>query len=132
MNPLKKITLFSTLVLFPAIVHADCSEDSYDYHIRPNTSQHSPFSWSYPNENIRIYRWGRQEFDPIQQGIRNGELSRAEVRELRQERWNIANKEYAYRRDGQLTEKERKSLRNSWKDYYHDLNHELHDGEHRW
>jgi len=91
---------------------------SYGYGYRPGYNWNSSYSASGYDR-------------AIQNGVRSGQLSWREVRELREDQRDIREKAAAYRSDGYLSPRERDSLRDDLQDFRHDLNHELHDGEHR-
>lgn len=75
---------------------------------------------------------GHSSFEQmITQGARQGELSRAEVRELRDKQRDLGRERRRYLADGYLSQNERRELREDYHDLYGDLNHELTDGERR-
>lgn len=67
----------------------------------------------------------------IQQGVRSGEITRDEAKQLRQERRDIKQEERAYKADGKLTREERKDLHQDLNDLSKDIYREKHDGEKR-
>jgi len=69
--------------------------------------------------------------DRIQQGVRSGELTRAEAKGLRQEQRTIRTEERAYKSDGVLTPAERKDLHQDLNQASKDIYNEKHDTEKR-
>lgn len=69
--------------------------------------------------------------DRIRQGVRSGELTRAEVRDLNQQRREIRQEERAYKADGHLTRDERRDLHQDMNALSRDIYNEKHDGEKR-
>jgi hypothetical protein len=67
----------------------------------------------------------------IQQGIRSGELTRGEARQLVAEQRNIRQEERQYKSDGVLTGDERKDLRQDLRAASKDIYTEKHDAERR-
>ena len=70
--------------------------------------------------------------DAIWQGYSSGRLSPREVLELREKAQDVRRQEISYRSDGRLSDRERRDLQGEYQDFYHDLSHELNDGERRW
>jgi len=68
----------------------------------------------------------------IRNGIRDGQLSRNEVRELREEQRKIQLEDMAFKRDGRLDWQERENLKDDVGDFNRKLHHELNDGERGW
>lgn len=152
---MKNILIFSALLLVPiASARADwrtynsgnssiyAAQNSYIGNSRHNN--HYPRHNSFKNcdtprgprfYNNSHYSHNKPKFfaySQIKNGIRSGELSPRETRELREELFDIKRKENHYWADGYLSKWERESLRDDYKDFRHDLKHELNDGEHRW
>lgn len=69
--------------------------------------------------------------DRIRQGVRSGELTRAEVRDLNQQRREIRQEERAYKADGHLTRDERRDLHQDMNTLSRDIYNEKHDAEKR-
>ena len=67
----------------------------------------------------------------VKQGVRSGELTRDEARQLREERRAIRQEERAYKSDGKLTREERKDLHQDLNDLSKDIYTEKHDGDKR-
>lgn len=67
----------------------------------------------------------------IQQGVRSGELTRAEVRSARSERRAIGAEERAYKADGTLTRAERRDLHQDLNEASRDLYRDKHDDQQR-
>lgn len=67
----------------------------------------------------------------IRQGVRSGELTRAEVRGLNEQRREIRQEERAYKADGHLTKAERRDLHQDMNALSKDIHHEKHDAEKR-
>lgn len=65
----------------------------------------------------------------IKQGVRSGQLTKDEVRDLRSEQREIRQEERAYKADGKLTKEERKDLHQDMNDLSKDIYQEKHDGE---
>ena len=65
----------------------------------------------------------------VQRGVQSGELSRAEVRDIREEQRDIREKEQRYYSDGRLSNREWNDLRGDYKDFDKDIRHNLNDGE---
>ena len=67
----------------------------------------------------------------IQQGVRSGQLTKEEVKDLRSEQKAIRQEERAYKSDGQLTKEERKDLHQDMNELSKDIYQEKHDGDTR-
>ena len=67
----------------------------------------------------------------IQQGVRSGELTRGEARQLGAEQRNIRQEERQYKSDGVLTKAERKDLHQDLSAASKDIYSEKHDAEQR-
>lgn len=67
----------------------------------------------------------------INQGVRSGELTGQEVRDLRHERNEIRREERAYKSDGVLTREERKDLHQDMNEYSRDMYKQKHDDDQR-
>lgn len=67
----------------------------------------------------------------IQQGVRSGELTRGEARQLGAEQRNIRQEERQYKSDGVLTKTERKDLQQDLNVASKDIYNEKHDAERR-
>lgn len=67
----------------------------------------------------------------IQQGVRSGELTRAEARDLNHQRRELRQQERAYKADGQLTRAERRDLHQDLNALSKDIYNEKHDDESR-
>lgn len=150
---MKNIFIFGTLLLVPvASAHADwknyggnssiynhggnssiySAQSSYSNHPRHNNYNNcdSPRPRFYNNSNYNKPNYS--PYSQIRNGVRSGELSPRETRELRGDLFEIKNKENHYLADGHLSKWERESLRDDYNDFRHELKHELNDGEHRW
>ncbi len=145
MKTLKIFVLGISLLIFPLSSFADSPKGNYQTWNRntwSGTAQNYGNSWSrdvgnydyrhgysHLRERHRIapnYNYGR---NLIARGVRSGELSPKEVRDLQRAKEQLAKKEFAYRRDGRLTDRERDSLQDLREDYYDNLQHNLNDGE---
>ncbi len=73
-----------------------------------------------------------QQGDGIRQGVRSGELTRVEARNLREERQRIAAKERQYKSDGHLSRAERQDLQHDLDALSRDIKHEKHDNQERY
>lgn len=67
----------------------------------------------------------------LKQGVKSGELTRAEGRQLHQERKAIRVQERAYKSDGNLTRAERKDLHQDLNALSKDIYQQKHDDESR-
>ncbi len=72
-----------------------------------------------------------QQEQRIKQGVRSGELTRAETRELARERREIRQEEHAYKADGKLTPEERKDLHQDLNALNKEIYEQKHDDERR-
>lgn len=132
MKTVKQFVGLSLLVLIPGLAHADFRHDrDRDDDCRSNRYH----GWSgyngyyHPRGYAYGSSWGRN--DVIRDGIRNGQLSEREARELRGDLRDIQEKRSRYLADGRLSNNERRDLRDDYQDFRKDLNHELNDGERR-
>ena len=89
-------------------------------------------SYGYNNSGYKSFYGNSRLNGAVQNGIRNGELSWREVREVRRDERELRRKQAAYYSDGYLSRGERRDLRNERRDLYKDLRHNLRDGERRW
>lgn len=64
----------------------------------------------------------------IEQGVRSGRLTRPEARRLQRQERDIARTEASFKRDGEVTQKERQQLRNALARLNNDLAHLLGNG----
>lgn len=103
-----------------------------------NSGYSNGYSNGYGNGyNNGYYNNGNRGFgqsrdaDEIRYGIRSGQLSNREVRELADRRRQIEMEAASYRADGRLTPRERNEIREDYRDYREKLDHELNDGERR-
>jgi hypothetical protein len=71
------------------------------------------------------------EHQKIKQGIRSGELTRAEAKDLAQEQKGIREKERAYKADGELTPVERRDLHQDMNQASKHIYQEKHDAQQR-
>lgn len=69
--------------------------------------------------------------DRIRHGVKSGELTRAEAKELNQQRREIRQQERAYRADGSLTQAERRDLHHDMNALSKNIYNEKHDAEKR-
>ena len=67
----------------------------------------------------------------IKQGMKSGELTRHEARELRDEQRDIKQLEQAYKSDGKLTNAERKDLQHELNQQSRDIYQQKHDAQER-
>lgn len=148
MNRLLGVIAAGLIFTIPQLAQADRGghwesrggRDRYysSYNVR-NQNHSNGFGWGSGNrwhENRGHYhrkhpRNSRFDGD-LSHGVRTGQLSRAEVAELRDKREQLARQEWRYRRDGYLSRSEREDLRDDYQDYQRDLRHELNDGERRY
>jgi hypothetical protein len=80
-----------------------------------------------PGVNARQHRQQHR----IQRGVRSGELTKDEVKELASERRTIRQEERAYKSDGVLTRDERKDLHQDLNATSKNIYEEKHDAEKR-
>ena len=78
-----------------------------------------------PGVNARQYRQDAR----VRQGVRSGQLTGQETRQLNQERRAIRQEERAYKSDGKLTKDERKDLHQDLNSLSKDIYNEKHDGD---
>jgi len=67
----------------------------------------------------------------IRQGVRGGELTRAETRRLEAEEARIRAREARAKRDGKITPAERERLQKELDKASHDISRQKHDGQNR-
>ena len=65
----------------------------------------------------------------IQQGVRSGQLTKEEAKDLRSEHKAIRQEERAYKSDGKLTKEERKDLHQDMNELSKDIYQEKHDSD---
>jgi polyhydroxyalkanoate synthesis regulator phasin len=78
-----------------------------------------------------VNRRERHERKRIKQGVKSGELTKEEAKELRQEQREIHQKEREMKSDGTLTKEERKELHQDINDASKNIYEEKHDSEKR-
>lgn len=155
MKTSSKVVAMAALVFVPSVAFADfrnkhsdhCSDgrshynNSYYYNNGYNSWSYNPRPYPRPRDyNSHGYHaynssgsgYGYGYDGAIRNGIRNGQLSNAEVRELSDDLRDIHRKEVRYGSDGYISPRERDAIREEYDDFRHDLNHELRDGERRW
>ncbi|MBP9837677.1 MAG: hypothetical protein KBC84_03085 [Proteobacteria bacterium] len=143
MKILNKIITIGTFILLPYTNafadfgyhrHNDnCSSPRYGNNYSHQNSfypQRRP-SYNYQRPSYNSYR-NNNPYKQISYGYRNGQLSYDEVRELNRDLSEIKEKERRYYSDGYLDNREKNKLHDKYKDFRHDLKHELYDGERRW
>lgn len=69
--------------------------------------------------------------DRIRQGVRSGELTRAEAKDLREDRRDIRKQEREYKSDGHLSKAERKDLHQDMNALSKDIHAAKHDADKR-
>jgi hypothetical protein len=74
---------------------------------------------------------GRSDRSRLRRGIRSGQITRDEARELRERRRQIRQERLGYRSDGQLTRDERREIRRDRREYNGILRRERRDGDRR-
>ena len=67
--------------------------------------------------------------DRIKQGVRSGQLTKEETKDLRSEQKAIRQEERAYKSDGKLTKEERKDLHQDLNALSKDIYQEKHDAD---
>ena len=80
-----------------------------------------------PGVNKRQQRQGER----IHQGVKSGELTKKEARQLRAEEKSVRKEEKAFKSDGKLTRNERKQLHKDLNKTSRDIYSEKHDAEKR-
>lgn len=146
MNRMKLLAVTALLLLAPSTALADYKfggwgngrgprwADSRSCDRNPRWNQ-GHYNNGYYNNSWDGYRnsgFGLNQYsDQIRYGVRSGQLSNREVRELEERRRQIQLDAAAYRADGRLSNRERNELREDIRDYREKLNHELNDGERR-
>jgi Ni/Co efflux regulator RcnB len=73
----------------------------------------------------------RNQHERIVQGVKSGELTRDEAKELRGDSKELRQKEHAYKADGKLTKEERMDLRKDLKENSKEIYNEKHDEDKR-
>ncbi len=82
--------------------------------------------------NNRVGRTEGRQMHRINQGVRSGELTRGEAKELRQEQHAINQKrKEAKRDDGKIDKEELKDIRKDQVEASKNIHEEKHDGEQR-
>ena len=72
-----------------------------------------------------------KQADRIHQGVRSGELTRAEAKDLKQDRRDIRQEERQYKSDGHLSKAERMDLRHDKQALSKDIYRAKHDSDKR-
>ena len=72
---------------------------------------------------------GRRDRARIRHGVRSGQLTRDEARELRSERRSLRREWRGYRSDGQLSRSERREIRRDRRSYNRQIRRERRDDE---
>lgn len=88
---------------------------------------HAPLKQRDPGVNHRQH----QQNDRIHQGVRSGELTRAEIKNLNEQRRDIRQEERAYKADGHMTKAERRDLHQDMNALSRDIHDAKHDAEKR-
>jgi polyhydroxyalkanoate synthesis regulator phasin len=78
-----------------------------------------------------VNRRERKQKARIKQGVKSGELTKDEAKELRQDQREIRQKEREMKSDGTLTKDERKELHQDLKESSQNIYEEKHDAEKR-
>lgn len=78
-----------------------------------------------------INRHQRHQGERIANGVKSGELTKDEVRDLRGDRKSLRQEERAYKADGKLTREERMDLRQDSRENSRKIYREKHDAEKR-
>ena len=91
----------------------------------------APVSASAAVRQHSINKVERREQVRIRQGIRSGELTRAEAGRLKPEQAKIRVDQRRARADGKVTPKERKKLHKEQRKANRDIYHQKHDRQHR-
>jgi hypothetical protein len=112
-------------------LHGDANRISRDIYREKHDGQRAR-----PTLPSRLHDPGvnaRQQGEParIAQGVRSGQLTKAEATGLRQEQRAIRTEERAYKADGKLTAAERKDLHQDLQQASKDIYQEKHDAETR-
>ncbi len=92
-------------------------------------------SWSWAGElgthDPKVNKRQHRQHARIHQGVKSGELTHAEARELRLEQRAIRKKERAYKSDGNLSVQERKELHQDLNAASANIHEEKHDAQTR-
>jgi Spy/CpxP family protein refolding chaperone len=73
----------------------------------------------------------RNERRRIERGVRSGQLTRDEARDLRERQQQIRQERRVYRSDGNISRDERRDLRNDRRDLGRQIHSERHDDDRR-
>lgn len=133
MNTIERFALFSfaVLMLVPAAAKADDGRSHWGWYQHDGSGNWHHNEWSTDDHRFHPRSGEDRRFDYlIQQGVRNGELSRSEVRDLREHEREVEQEEARDLADGHLSHQEKKQLEKDENGLYRDLDHQLHDGEH--
>lgn len=76
-------------------------------------------------------RYNRDEQNGIRRGVRNGQLTRDEARQLRQRRRQIRQERRDYRSDGSYTRDERRDVRRDRRELNRNIRRERRDDDRR-
>ncbi len=107
---MKKITLILTSLVAASLLTSNAFAGTRDHRI--NHRQH--------NQHARIAG-----------GVKSGELSKDEAKDLRGDQRELRQKERAYKADGELTKTERKDLHKDLNENSKEIYQEKHDDETR-
>lgn len=94
-------------------------------------AHHGPGHHNMKNRDPGVNHRQHHQSDRIRQGVRSGELTRAEAKDLREDRRDIRQEERAYKADGHLTKAERRDLHQDMNALSKDIYNEKHDGDKR-
>lgn len=90
-------------------------------------------SWSWAGEagthDPKVNKRQHRQHARIHEGVKSGELTHSEARELRMEQRAIRHKERAYKSDGHLSAHERKELHHELNAASQNIHEEKHDAE---
>lgn len=70
-----------------------------------------------------------RQHERIQQGVRSGQLTRSETRELAQQQKTLRQQERSYKSDGVMTQSERQDMRQDLRSASKDVYMQKHDAE---
>jgi|GEM_PF-3708532 len=134
MNTVSRKLLFAAIMLLPSTALADYPGHYRERHDCEARGQYGS-TWdgghNWPIRANHSPSKGRGFDKLLAQGIRDGRLSRDEVRELRAQQREIELEKRRYLSDGHINRYERHELHEEYRDLYGDLRHELRDGETR-
>lgn len=89
------------------------------------------FTWATAQHGPGVRHTQKNQTMRIQQGVRNGELTRHETQQLVREQKHIRHEKRLARADGQVTRRERKHIRHEQRVASRDIYRQKHDRQDR-